>query len=305
MGSKGESMNAQNDVNFIISALSDIIARLQGFTAPKSSLTFGDWLKEWYQVYKVPKLKACSLYQLDVCIRKHTPDELKATLLEDLDPIRLQTALNSIESNRMKKYTYDTWSEALRKACALEYVCKNAMDCVEPVKHVRKIGKAMTVAQQAAYLERIRGHKLEKLFRFYLLTGCRVSEALTVTPADVDEENGLLHIRGTKTHDSDRYIPLFPEVKKLLRGIKRKRNEPYFPYTRNYAYVQQSRISDFTVKDLRHTFATRCYESGIPIEVYKRWLGHSKTSRMTEAVYTHLDEVQFREAKKFTLFPKI
>ena len=296
---------SQSDVNFIISALSEVITKLRGYSVPARSVTFGDWLAEWVETYKTPRLKPTSLYQLDVCIRLHTPPELKATPIADLTSPDLQRALGKIKSVRMRKYTYDTWSDSLRKATQLEYIRRNPMDCVEPVKHVRSIGKALTVRQQADYLERIRGHKLEKLFRFYLLTGCRASEALTVTPADVDLENNLLHIRGTKTLDSDRYIPLFPEVKKLLAGIKRKPNEPYFPYTRNYAYVQQARVSGYSIKDLRHTFATRCFESGIPIEVYKRWLGHSKTSRMTEAVYTHLDEVQFREAKKFTLFPKV
>ena len=82
----------------------------------------------------------------------------------------------------MRKYAYDTWSDSLRKATQLEYIRRNPMDCVEPVKHVRSIGKALTVRQQADYLERIRGHKLEKLFRFYLLTGCWASEALPLRP---------------------------------------------------------------------------------------------------------------------------
>ena len=36
---------------------------------------------------------------------------------------------------------------------------------------------------------------------------------------------------------------------------------------------------------LRHTFATRCIESGIPAVVLKNWLGH-KDIHMTLDVYT-------------------
>ena len=38
---------------------------------------------------------------------------------------------------------------------------------------------------------------------------------------------------------------------------------------------------------LRHTFATRCCEAGIPAKVCQKWLGHS-TINMTLDVYTHV-----------------
>ena len=48
----------------------------------------------------------------------------------------------------------------------------------------------------------------------------------------------------------------------------------------------------------RHTFATRCFEAGIPPRVVQEFLGHSSLA-MTMNLYTHvLDETKMREIKK-------
>lgn len=46
-------------------------------------------------------------------------------------------------------------------------------------------------------------------------------------------------------------------------------------------------IKPFTVHSLRHTFATRCYEAGIPMKVISKYLGHSSVT-VTENIYVHL-----------------
>lgn len=51
--------------------------------------------------------------------------------------------------------------------------------------------------------------------------------------------------------------------------------------------------------ELRHTFISRCKESGVSGEVVSIWAGHSLNGKITTTVYTHyLEEFQLREAKK-------
>jgi integrase len=38
---------------------------------------------------------------------------------------------------------------------------------------------------------------------------------------------------------------------------------------------------------LRHTFATRCFEKGIPVKIVSRWLGHKKVQHTLD-IYTHV-----------------
>ena len=45
----------------------------------------------------------------------------------------------------------------------------------------------------------------------------------------------------------------------------------------------------FTIHSLRHTFATRCNENGVPPKVLQKWLGHAKAD-MTMNVYTHCND---------------
>ncbi len=51
--------------------------------------------------------------------------------------------------------------------------------------------------------------------------------------------------------------------------------------------------------ELRHTFVSRCKESGVLSEVVSIWAGHSLSGTITTTVYTHYsEEFQLREAEK-------
>ena len=57
-----------------------------------------------------------------------------------------------------------------------------------------------------------------------------------------------------------------------------------------------------TPHTLRHTFATRAFESGIPPKVVQQILGHSSLE-MTMDLYTHVTEdVQTKEIQKLAVF---
>ena len=63
-------------------------------------------------------------------------------------------------------------------------------------------------------------------------------------------------------------------------------------------------LPEFTLKDLRKTFNSRCIECGINNIVRKIWVGHSLTE--LEKAYTELsDDFFLQEAQKFYFFKKI
>ena len=59
------------------------------------------------------------------------------------------------------------------------------------------------------------------LITFLIYTGCRKGEALNLKWDDVDLQNDVIAIKGTKTK-YDRYIPISKPLKALLRGIEKK-----------------------------------------------------------------------------------
>ena len=205
--------------------------------------------------------------------------------------MEIQTCLNKIDGTRMRKYTYDTLSAAMRKAYNLDLVSDNVMLKVDGIKHKRKTGRALTVDEQARFVHLIRQNKYRDLYLFYLGTGCRKSEALTIKWTDVDYVGKRIHVKGSKTENADRYVPLFPEIETLLAGIKHT-DEYIFPITENTIKCNFKRLKrqsglTFRIHDLRHTFATRCLEAGIAINTVQLWLGHSKAST-TADIYTHV-----------------
>lgn len=264
--------------------------------------TLYSWLDEWYNTYKVPNLKESSLYQLRVCIDKHIKGNIDDLPLNRLTPLDIQKTLGKIESTRMQKYSYDTLGACLTQAYKLGMI-DDIMTKTDKIKHTRKQGQALTLDQQSYFLKAIKGNKLECLYRFYLLTGCRKSEALGIKWSDIDYRSKRIHVSGTKTICSDRYIPLFPELEKLLKKIP-KTDELIFPYTDNLVNCNYNRMKtkygiETRIHDLRHTFATRCLENGISINTVQKWLGHANAST-TSNIYTHVQpKFELEEIRKF------
>lgn len=127
-----------------------------------------------------------------------------------------------------------------------------------------------------------------------------VVSIMDITQSDIDYAGRLLHIPGTKTKTSDRYIPLFSMLKNLLDGNTKE--HPFRIAKINYKILklrqscglteEQQKI--VTPKNFRHTFASQAQAAGVPIKTIQRWLGHSN-QKTTTKVYVHETEEQMRK----------
>jgi integrase len=143
---------------------------------------------------------------------------------------------------------------------------------------------------------------------FLAFSGARVGECRAAIWADEDEARNLMRIHGTKTTASDRWIPLFPNLKALLDEMRARRascppNAKLFT-TRECADALASAcakagVPRMTHHDLRHLFATRCIEAGVDIPTVSRWLGHVDGGALAMRTYGHLrqDYSQAQAAK--------
>lgn len=282
--------------------------------------TLGEWLNEWYTVYKLPKLAQTSNRNIEQMIRLHIPDSLKALRLEDIEAHEVEKELAKLGNTRTKVYARQVLFSAIAKARALGFVSVNVMEAVESVRYKKRRGKALTLGEQRDFLQAIEGHRYKWLMLFYLYTGVRRTEALTLEWKDIDVEGRLLVIRGTKTEGSYRTIPLTDDVRAILeaqrkqnsrerrsRGRYRKADkEIVFPFGREQVSRVFKRLCPaHHLHDLRHTFITRCAECGVNVTVCQQLVGHA-TADMTLNVYTHvMDAFKRTEAAKFKLFPDI
>lgn len=153
-----------------------------------------------------------------------------------------------------------------------------------------------------------------------LYSGLRVGEICGLKWMDLDLASGEMHIRRTvqrisisdnqtkeyalsvsspKTSSSTRDIPMAAEIAKYIRPLKKIVNDDYYVitndaepleprYFRDYFYRMQKSFNIGPVRfhGLRHTFATRCIESGCDYKTLSAILGHSSLST-TMDIYVH------------------
>lgn len=187
------------------------------------------------------------------------------------------------------------------------------MKCPKTGKAPKKVS-ALTRAEQKKLVERLKTKKppegrcdyRTQLF-IELYSGLRMGEINALKAEHIDLENNVIHVRqtvsrgmeyrdfikdGTKTKTGQRDVPisskLRPYLEEALRNQKpNKEDLVFYDYNKdsiistsqvNSYYKRECRAIGITVNGqhaLRHTFATRCIESGIPPVVLKNWLGHT------------------------------
>jgi integrase len=104
------------------------------------------------------------------------------------------------------------------------------------------------------------------LITFLIYTGCRKGEALNLKWANVDLQNNVIAIRGTKTK-YDQYIPAHLQLKELLACIEKK---DVCEYVFNqdgkklgdfrcsfHTACRNAGLKDMHIHDLRHVFASK------------------------------------------------
>ena len=129
--------------------------------------------------------------------------------------------------------------------------------------------------------------ELAALVAICVALGCRLSEAYRLLPSDIDWERKRVHIRGTKTDEADRYVPILSIFSPLLAAGARWSplgREPNNLRRDIAAACVRAGIAPCTPNDLRRTHATFLAEAGVDRDVTRRLLGHT-TTRLVDTVY--------------------
>jgi integrase/recombinase XerD len=131
-------------------------------------------------------------------------------------------------------------------------------------------------------------------------TGCRISEALALTPERLDRQAGKLLFQTLKRRKlCFRAVPVPLEVVRMLASLPARSGDRYWPMHRVTAWRHIKRLHITAhvsgpmacCKGLRHGFGIRAAARSVPPNLIQRWMGHA--SQNTTSIY--LDAVGVEE----------
>ena len=174
--------------------------------------------------------------------------------------------------------------------------------------------KYLTADERARFLAAVRAHRqptVQTLARTLAMTGCRVSEALTVRACDVDLEANEIRIATLKRRrEAWRAVPV-PEdlvhALELVHRVRRAQASPrgrtamLWPITRQTANRQVGALMaaagvagpQACPRGLRHAYGVAAVSAGVPLPTVAAVLGHA--SLETTAIYTTAIGAEARE----------
>lgn len=242
-----------------------------------------------------------------------------ALRLKDVTPIHCQKILN--ESAGMSKSHINKLRQELKyiftKAQKNHLIFDNPADDLAMPSYTEGERRAITAREREHFLKVAEEHEQFKVFLLMLFCGCRSAEACNCLGSDVyfTEKTPMLHIRGTKTHNSDRHVPIpkymFDRItakgdehialtetgriydkQSFYRTVERLRREMNISMGcklyRNRLIEPLEVTDEFVPYFFRHTYCTDLQKAGVDIRIAQKLMGHASIE-ITAKIYTHVD----------------
>jgi site-specific recombinase XerD len=145
----------------------------------------------------------------------------------------------------------------------------------------------VTIEELFILLKQISNFKHKMGISLMYFSGLRVSEVCRLRKKDIDFDNQILWVRQGKGK-KDRRTILVTKLAHYVEILCNKVDDYLFPTYRghisersfeevlNRARIKSGLKKEFTLHDLRHSFAINLVNKGIDIEEVRKMLGHSK-----------------------------
>lgn len=216
------------------------------------------------------------------------------------------------------------------------FMLSKDMKCPKSDKADKKV-RGFEEDEQARFIEMLSSIKVprgrnnySKQLLIELLTGTRMGKINALKLEHLDFDKKIIRIRntvskgkdyrtfikdGTKTYKSMRDIPMSKMVEPILReAVEEMKRNPYGLIF--YDHIKRQIITNSQVNcffkricakceieengqhALRHSFATRCIEAGVPPVVIKNWLGHKDIHITLDTYADVFDRMRFSAVSK-------
>ena len=300
-------------------------------------ITLREWSEICIDTYKTG-LTDKSRRTFEDIVRIHINDYIGDLDIKDITPLDCQRVLNKVDgkSTTLIDYVYQGLRFLFRHAVTNKYILEDPTVSLRKPKGTRGSRRALTPEERAAVISVASRSPRYYQYLLMMLCGCRPSEATAATGSDIQEITDfasgetyyVLHIRGTKTKNSDRYVPIPPELLDLIidtpptmRIAHSDAGKPiddnnwrrwkFFSYhvniemgaeTYRNAIIKEKTLPGFVPYCLRHEYCTELARRGIDIRTAQKLMGHADI-RMTANIYTNLDKSDVLSAARILTEP--
>lgn len=292
----------------------------EGKVTVSGSMTVSEWTEIALSSYK-GNVSSRVMKDMRMRIQKHILSVIGYKTLKSVKPLDCQKIMNN--SSGMSFSHIDKLSQELRfifsTALQNKLILENPAAYIVKPKAEKGRRQSVTEEERKAFLEACEGTDRFRVFQLIYYCGCRPGEAIECEGRDVIVEGGVatLHIRGTKTVNSDRIVPIPKEFYDLIKTTEpaepiapndRGRHHSESSYNRAVSTLRREMnialgckvyrnqlIPPFPLRDsfvpydLRHTFCTDLARKGVDIRVAQRLMGHSSIT-ITANIYTHIEK---------------
>lgn len=285
----------------------------------RCGVTLREWTQAAIETYKA-NVSDARREEIAMRLNKHLLSDLGSYALDKITPFQLQAVMNrqkGMSKSHIAKLSQDMFFvfDCARKNGMIQN--NPAADLVRPQGTANK-RRAITPFEREHLEKVLPSDDRFVFFSLMLYCGCRPSEAANVRYEDVIEKNGVhfLHIRGTKTANSDRLVPIPEEVYpiivkrdsrgfcavtaagtkhnrssylRMVSSLKRALNISMGAKLYRNEIVEPVLADDFVPYLLRHTYCTDLKKKGIDVRIAKELMGHADI-RTTANIYDHGDD---------------
>lgn len=282
-----------------------------------SNMFLKDWARQCVDTYKTKQKEITRrkyINRMEYCILRH----IGGMRLKDIKPLHCQQVLN-LQDGKSKTQVNEVYQQLrflFRHAVANELLKKDPTENIVKPGYYAGRRRALTSTERQYFIEVGLSDRRYYYYMLMLFCGCRPGEAAAAMGYDIRIlEGGLpvLHVRGTKTANSDRMVPIPPE---LYGHIKDTRpDEPIAmtagggPITNNNrtriwnSFTRQINLAmgcqtyrnalvppyplapDLVPYCLRHEYCTELARRGVDLRIAQRLMGHSDI-QLTANIYT-------------------
>ena len=258
--------------------------------------------------------------------------------IDEVSTDELQMYLNSLRhysQNTIKKYI-DQLNQAFKYAQNKGYIIQNPMfDIIRPKSNKKKKEiRALEIEEQQMLTDYLLNIPIQEepnknAFLLQMYMGLRIGEALALRTSDIDLHKNVINISKTLTTDKDRKIIMgdttktyagqrqIPIPESLLDTVKSQmilaenhKDKLLFVDKNNYYLAPRNAntllqkitkklgIENVSSHSLRHTYGTRCIESGMRAVTVQRLMGHTDISITLNTYTSILNKFKEQELEK-------